>query len=184
MNIVLLVLVVVAVIVVVGISFGVLSYFNIYLGSNIAGMNPWSIMPGNLPDYLINLRNVYHIEAVKNIAITGAAFAVGVFIITYIYFKYFAVDSASITTRNGFASEVYECVGGQDNIKSCTSGLFRIMIEVNNFEKIDIERVNKMNASKIVQTKDGINIDVGSSAYIIARVINDKIKKPIDTKAS
>lgn len=166
-----------AYIVFIGILFGLLSYLNIFLGSNILGMNAWSTMPGNLPDYLINFRNVYHFEAIKNIAIVGIVAAIAIFFIVFAYFRYLAIDNASLTTRDGFVNEIYESVGGKDNIKSCTSGLYRIILEVYSVEKIDIERIKNMNVSRIFQTKNGINIDVGSSAYITAQVINGKYNK-------
>ena len=164
-----------AYIIFVGFIFGILTYCDIFLGSNIVGMNAWSTMPGNLPDYLINLRNVYHLEAIKNIAIVGAIVGIIIFFITYLYFRYLAIDSASVSSKEGFANVVFDSIGGKENVKSCTSGLFRIMIEVNNNEKIDIEKIKTLNVSRILQTKNGINIDVGTSAYIVAKVINDSV---------
>ena len=49
------------------------------------------------------------------------------------------------------------------------------MIEVHSTERIDIEKIKTLNVSRILQTKDGINIDVGTSAYIVAKVINDSV---------
>ena len=159
----------------VGVIFGVLSYFNIYLGSNIVGMNAWSAMPGNLPDYLINLRNVYHLETIRNIFIVGVISCIIIFLFSYVYFRYLAIDSASISTKEGFVNAIFDSVGGKENINSCTSGLFRVMIEVKYPEKIDIEKIKTLNVSRIFQSKEGVNIDVGSSAYIVAQVINNNI---------
>lgn len=160
----------------VGVVFGALTFFNIYLGSNIYGMSAWTVMPGNLPDYLINLRNVYHIEAIKNIAIVGVVAGIIVFLITYFYYRYLAIDTASITNKDGLVNQIYESVGGKENIRSCTSGLYRVMIEVHNIEKIDAEIISKLNVSKVALTKNGVNIDVGASAYIVSQVISGKEK--------
>lgn len=160
----------------VGVVFGALTFFNIFLGSNISGMGAWVTMPGNLPDYLINLRNVYHIESIKNIAIVGLVAGIVIFIVTYFYCRYLAIDSASITNKDGLVNQIYDSIGGKSNIKNCTSGLYRVMIEVNNIEKIDTEKISKLNVSRVALTKDGVNIDVGSSAYVVAQVISGKEK--------
>ena len=163
--------------VLVGATFATTTYFEIYLGSNISSMNSWVTMPGSLPDYLINLRNVYHIEAVKYIAIVGIIIGIIALFVSTTYFKYIASDPNVLNSQNGFIDELFDAIGGKDNIKKCTSGLFRIMITVNDFGLIDMEKVKNINVSKIFETKEGINVDVGSSAYIMAKAIDDSVRK-------
>lgn len=170
-------LLLIAYLVIVGVIFGVLTYFEVFLGSNIIGYNVFTVMPGNLPDYLINLRNVYHLEALRDIAIVGVIFAVVIYLVVYVYFHFIAIDDASLLSKNGFANEIYDAIGGKDNIESCTSGLFRVIIETKEFDKIDFEKVKSLNSSRIFETKSGINIDVGSSAFILAKTINNDLKK-------
>ena len=167
---------------VVASTFALTNQFEIYLGSNISSMNPWIAMPGNMPDYLINLRNVYHSDAIRSILILGIFAAIFSLIISLVYFKSIAADANYIKSKRGLMSVIYEAIGGWENIKVCTSGLYRIMIIVNDIKLMDIDKIKAINASKIFETKDGINIDVGTSAYIISKTINKDIKDKIKEK--
>lgn len=162
--------------VIVGFLFSIMTYFEVFLGSNISSMNAWITMPGNFPDFAINMRNASLAHSIVGIMVIGLIFAVIVFFVVFAYYRYFAIDSSTLTLKNGFINEIYYAIGGKDNIKTCSSGLFRIMVELYDAGKIDIEKIKKLNASRAFVTKTGVNIEVGASAYILSNIINDVIK--------
>lgn len=156
---------------VVGSCYYYLSLKQIYLGSSVATGDIASALPGNFPDFIINLRNVnYHNQMTQILLVGAVAFAI-MFVITWIYHHFLSYDIARTGKARGLAKKIIEAVGGEDNIASVGSGLFKVCVHLVDLERVDVEKIQEININKITETKDGIDIECGASAYIIANRI-------------
>lgn len=163
-------------IVFVGLVFYFLSFFGIYLGSSIIPGSVVTAMPGNFPDYIINLRNVNYISSLGKIALVGVIVFILMFAIATLYYRFFAYDLARTGKAKDFASRVVKACGGSANISFAGSGLFKVCVHLNDLEKYDLEQLKALEVRQLNETKDGIEIECGASAFIIANRINRIIK--------
>lgn len=167
---------------IVGGVFFYLNMTNIFLGSSIMNGEIISAMPGNFPDFIINLRNVnYHSELIS-ICIVGIVSFVACFIISWFYYHFLSYDIARTGKAKSLASSIIEAVGGKENIKSTGSGLFTVCIHLIDLEQVDVNRLQNLSINKIVETRDGIDIECGASAYIIANRIQYFMNKKENKK--
>lgn len=164
--------------IVVGGVFYYLSFAQVYLGSTVATGDVASAMPGNFPDLIINLRNVNYLDKITMILIIGVVAFVVCFIITWIYHHFVSYDIARTGKARSLALTIIDAVGGEDNVDYAGSGLFKVCIHLVDLEKVNIEKIQKnLNINKVTETKDGIDIECGVSAYIIANRIQYFLQK-------
>ena len=156
---------------VVGAVFYYLSFAGIYLGSNIISGSAITAMPGNFPDFIINLRNVNYVGQLGKICLVGIVAFVIMLIITWVYYHFLSYDLARTGKARSLGKSIIEAVGGIENINFAGSGLFKVCIHLNDLEKVDVEKIQNLNINKVTETKDGIDIECGASAYIIANRI-------------
>lgn len=156
---------------VVFVIFYVMSYSEIYLGSNLVGANIVSAMPGNFPDFIINLRNITYSSMLNKIVYVGLGAFFIMFVASLLYYRYIAYDIARAGKAKSFAASIIDAVGGKDNVVSCESGLFRVNVKLNDLEKVSIEKIKNMKVRRVTETKEGIDLICGSSAYVIARKV-------------
>ena len=162
--------------VLVGLVFYCLSFFGIYLGSSIISGSVVTAMPGNFPDYIINLRNVNYISSLGKIALVGLVAFILCFAFTTLYYRFFAYDITRTGKAKEFAKRIIDACGGSENIKSAGSGLFKICVHLNDNEEFDLDSIKSLDVRQVSETKDGIEIECGASAFIIANRINRIIK--------
>lgn len=162
---------------VVGGLFWYLSSAGIFLGfSNQLG-DITTAMPGSFPDYVINIRNIKYADTVSSIFIIGIVIAVVMFLLTLLYYNFLAYDIAGVGKADTTSEEIIDAVGGEENIVNATNGLLRLNIQLYDLEVASSTKIQKLKARKIVQTKDGISMDLGTSSKIIARNIRKKLNK-------
>ena len=162
-------------IVVVGV-FAVCSSRGFYLGFSYEEGNTALALPGNFPDYIINLRNAYYSDAVYQIAIVGVAFAVLGFLIVFIYYRYLSYGLFDTLKKNNFYKSLTEAVGGEENISGADANLNRLNVSLNDLEAVSFKKIEAIGARRLTETKTGISLDIGSSAPLLARYINKEIK--------
>lgn len=160
----------------VGATFYFLSFFDVYLGSSIISGSTVTAMPGNFPDYIINLRNVNYIGSLGKIAIIGLVAFVLMFAFATLYYRFFAYDLVKTGKAKDFAIRVIEACGGRENVSNAGSGLFKVCVHLNDLEEYDLEQLKSLDVRQLNETKDGIEIECGASAFIIAHRINRIIK--------
>ena len=153
-----------------------MSFTGIYLGSSVIPGSTVSAMPGNFPDYIINLRNVNYINSLGQIALVGVVAFCLMLLLTMAYYRFLAYDFTRTGKTKEVAGKIIDACGGKDNINDVGSGLFKICIHLNDLEKYDLDVLKSLSVRKITETKDGIDIDCGSSAYIIASRIKKMLK--------
>lgn len=161
----------------VGVVSGALIYFKAYLGFSPVGDNIVSSMPGSFPDFVINLRNPFISSTLMNILYVGiAAFAV-CFFVTYIYYHYLSIDFADTGVLKYASRNIIDVLGGKENISGATGGILRLNVEIRDPEVISIEGLKELGPDKIVETKNGISLEYGTSSIRIAKEINRRISK-------
>lgn len=163
---------------VTGCVFAYMTRANIFLGSNITNSaSTITAMPGNFPDFIINLRSVVHFDSLLQIALVGLVAGALCFVLAYIYFHYLAFDLVNPTKDEAIVNETVEILGGYDNIAKVGSGLLRVSFSLFDNEKVQIDRLKELGGNKIMETKTGISIDFGSSSYIVANMITKVLKE-------
>ena len=92
------------------------------------------------------------------------------------YYRFFAYDLARTGKAKETAKKIIEACGGTSNVSKAGSGLFKVCVHLNDLERYNLEYLKSLDVRQINETKDGIEIECGSSAFIVANRINHLIK--------
>ena len=169
-------LLLVSYIVVVASVFSFMTKNNIYLGSSIVGSDALSAMPGSFPDFIINIRSIIHYDTLLSILLIGLVAFVICFVLAYFYFHHLAFNLVNQNKDRKLIEDTIEAIGGYDNIERVASGLFKVNFVLFDNEALDVDKLRELAIVKIVETKDGVSMEFGSSSLIIAKMINDGFK--------
>ncbi len=156
--------------------FGILSLNGAFLGFEYSGSTV-SAMPGALVDYLINIRIPEYTHTILVILMIGIIFAIIYFLMTAVYYRYLAYDVIGSDRSNIICSRLFDAVGGSDNIKSVSSALFSVTVELYETEKISYDEIKKVGAKKITENKTSLVLDFGSASTVIRIKIQKALKK-------
>ena len=169
--------------VLVGGVFYLLSALNIYLGSSIIQGATLTAMPGNFPDFIINLRNINYVSVLGKIFIVGIIAFIIIVFASYFYFHMLAYDIARTGKTKDFSIDIINAVGGVENIGEVGSGFLKVCLHLNDLEKVDINSIQTLNIHRVTETKDGIDIECGSSCCMIVSTIKEIVKKNTNNKS-
>lgn len=165
-------------IVVVALVFAYMSYAGIYLGSNMSNnLNTITAMPGNFPDFIINLRSTIHFESLLKIALVGLVAGIIIYLLVRLYYRHLTFNLINSNKDQAIVNKTVAALGGYDNIENVGSGLFRVNFALKNNELISIEDLQNLGVKSISEAKYGISIDFGSSSYIIAKMVKNVLKE-------
>lgn len=162
---------------IVAILFALLASNGLYLGFNFQGSSTLFAMPGSFFDYIINLRNPALFKTVVGIAIVGAVAGIVSFVLTSIYFRYFTYGLVNRSHIKDFVLNLADAVGGLENIEKADSSLFKIIINLKNLEAVSYEKLEKLGARKLVETRSGISLDIGACAHLLAKHLQKEVTK-------
>lgn len=161
---------------VVMILFIVLPYLGVFLGFAHSGSTIVA-MPGSLPDYVIGLRNPLLFDAIFKIFVVGIAVFIICFIVTVIYYRRMAYNLLNTNKTERLISNLADAVGGLENIRRATSGVFKLNLYLIDLEAISFNKLSRLGATRITETKEGVSIAFGSSSTVIAKAITKEIAK-------
>ena len=156
--------------------FGILSLNNAFLGFDYSSSTV-SAMPGALVDYLINIRIPEYSHTILIILMIGIIFAIIYFLMTIVYYRYLAYDVIGSNRSNIICSRLFDAVGGSDNIKSISSALFSVTVELYETEKVSYDEIKKVGAKKITESKTSLVLDFGSASTVIRLKLEKALKK-------
>lgn len=160
---------------------GVVSYVfiekGVFLGFETIANNVAVAMPGNFPDFIVNIRNSNLSSTLFTIVIVGIIALLVMTLFMIIYYRVLAFDFASTGKGNVLVMDVIDSVGGKENIIKASAGLFKLNIYLENPEQISIEKVREIGPRRVSETRDGINFEFGTSSLAISKRINNIIKK-------
>lgn len=161
----------------VGIVSGLLVNFDAFLGFYSSISNTTIAMPGSFPDFIINLRNANLIYSLRIIALIGISVFVLMMFITMIYYRFFSFEFINTKSGDEFVNKIIETVGGTDNIINASSGLFKLNVYLKDPEKIAIENIHDTGIKRIMETRNGLSFEIGTSASVVSRKIRKALKK-------
>ena len=162
--------------IIIFVVFFALSHFGIYLGSNITSGSTVTAMPGSLPDFIINLRDFNYSNTLLKIVIIGLIAGIVCLLLTIIYYRFLAYDLTKSGATDDFSLNIISALGGKENIVRCGASLLRICIHLKDLEQVNIEEIQDLHIKRVSETNYGIDIECGTSAYIICNKINKLIK--------
>ena len=97
------------------------------------------------------------------------------FLMTLFYYRYLAFDFVRTGNGEDIINDIIEVAGGKDNIINAGSGLFKLNVYIRDPEKISYERIQDIGIRKVVETRNGLTFELGTSCNAIARRINKKL---------
>ena len=153
-----------------------LTYAGIYLGSSIS-TSTVTALPGSFPDFIINIRSINHYDAIMSIVFVGVVAFLVTLLVVYFYYHHFAYNFVNTSRAKEETNEIIKRLGGIDNIISASAGLMCVNFTVKDSESINIEELSKLEIAKIYETKNGFSMELGSSSYIIAKMVTSELVK-------
>ena len=157
--------------------FAILVYRNIFLGFTMTSSNVVTAMPGSFPDYLINIRNIQYTSTIGKIVIMGLIFFAIMLLVTIIYYRLLSFDAFRTGKLKNIGENVIDALGGLNNIESSSAGFNRTHFDLVNLEDVSIEKLKEIGAKRVLETRNGISIEFGSSSLVISKYIDKLLKK-------
>lgn len=138
-----------------GVLFGVLQGFHIYLGFNSTETSTMTSLPGTLPELITYVTNDNLRNTILLLLIVGAITLVVYFFVTRLYFERLAIDLFKTGDEERLVKSTLKAIGGIENLKAIESNCFNISVALYDTEKIDIPRLKRLGASRIVLSNTG-----------------------------
>ena len=160
----------------VGVVSGGLVNLDAYLGFITGNTNTLVAMPGSFVDFVINLRNSSLFHSLQTIFLVGLGSFAIMFLVTMFYYRFLAFDFFQTGSGAEFVDKLVEAIGGYENIEDAGSGLFKLNIYLKEIEKISLEKLHELGVRRIVETRNGLSFDIGTSANAVSRNIRKLIK--------
>ena len=154
---------------------GTLINYEAFLGFSSRITNTTIAMPGSFPDFIINIRNASLIPSIRVILIVGVISFIIMFALTMFYYRYLAFDFIRSAEATELVENIIQGAGGLDNIDHAGSGFFKLNLYLVDPEKISIEKLQQIGVRRIVETRDGLSFELGTSCSTISRRINRKL---------
>lgn len=158
-----------------GALFGVFQGLSASLGYTFSG-NVLTATPGGLFDLLIVIRNPAMQRTLFIILVVGIISALVYFGVTRYYYKRLAFDLLSTGKVKFVVDQLLEGIGEIENIRMIQSSPTHITIQVFDVSLINFSLIQKIGASKIVETRAGYAIHFGGASTIIKDEINRRSK--------
>lgn len=162
--------------VIVALSASALSYLGAYIGFSPITSNITISTPGSLADLLVNIRNANLNQTVMTILYIGLLAFVITLITVMLFYRFFAYDFSETGNLKNTVEDIIDAIGGKENIKETTYGLFKIHLVINNHEIISYDKLRNLDVGTISESKTGLSIECGVAGYRISRLINKTIK--------
>ncbi len=156
-----------------GILFGLLQGLHVYLGYNTMDTTTITAMPGTLPELLTYLRIPSLQKNIMIIVLIGILFMILYFVTTRVYFKFLAIDWFKTDARDRIVTKTLKALGGVENVKMTQSSISSLTVALYNPEKIDINRLKRIGAYRIFESKAGYTICFGAGSTMIRTGIEE-----------
>lgn len=141
-----------------------------YFGSLI------SSTPGNIVDILGIAQNPALFSKVIILVLVGVLIFVAYYSFTRLYYKKLAIDLLNTSNQAQRIEDFADALGGYDNIETISSSITRIHVQLIDRDKINVAPLHRDGVVRIVETRQGFILSVGSSAHMIQKEINKEIK--------
>ena len=155
-----------------GILFGSLQAFHIYLGFNSTEVSTMTALPGTLPELITYISSSTFHTTILFMMIVGAVVLLLYFFMTRFYFNALSVDLFRTGDKDRLVKGALKALGGIENIKALESNCFALTVAVYEPEKMDMARLKRLGATRVVEIKTGFQIYFGSTSTLIRNEIN------------
>ena len=162
--------------VVTGALFGIFQSMSVTLGFSYTGSTV-TAMPGTLFDFMLYVRNPNMQNTIQMIFLVGVILFVLYFAFTRFYFKYLALDLFNTGASKRRVEGFILAVGGLENIKMMHSSPTRLTIQVVDSSLINFSQIQRLGASRVVESRAGYSVNFGAGSTIIKNEINKRIKE-------
>lgn len=163
-------------IVATGALFGIFQAMGVALGYSYSGSTV-TAMPGTLFDFLLYFRNPMMQNSIQKILLVGVIMFVLYFAFTRFYFRYLALDLFNTGATKRKVEGFILAVGGLENIKMMHASPTRLTIQVVDSTLINFAQIQRLGASKVVESRAGYSINFGAGSTIIKNQINKRLKE-------
>ncbi len=154
-----------------GLLYGILQGLHLYLGFNSTEVSTMTALPGTLPELITYVSNKQFQTTILFLMIIGAVMMLLYFFMTRFYFESVAIDLFRTGDKERLIKGVLKALGNLENIKAMESDCFCLSVAIYDTDKIDISRLKKLGASKVVETNTGYDIYLGSTSTIVRKGI-------------
>ncbi|CAM3697208.1 PTS glucose transporter subunit IIBC [Erysipelothrix urinaevulpis] len=155
--------------------FAVLSGLSVYLGFSYTG-NLLAANPGNLIDLIFLFRRIALVDKIMIMLLVGAFVFIAYFAMTRLYYGKLALDILNIGNKEEKINDFIERLGGIENVSYISSTPTRIHVQLENREKLNVAGMHQQGVTRIIETKQGFVLSIGSSSYIYQKEVNKKLK--------
>ena len=161
----------------VGLVSGYLVSTETFLGFVSNSQNTITAMPGSFADYIINIRNINLIPALRMIFIVGVVAFIACLAVTVFYNYFLAFDPLNSDKSKKLIDNIIAICGGKENVINCNSGLYKIKVKLENPEHFNVEKIQELDDILILESREGLDFELGTASFAIARRINKLIKE-------
>lgn len=158
-----------------GLLFAVFQALSVFVGYAYAGSIPIAT-PASLFDLLVFYRNPQMTRSITLIILVGAITFIAYFLITRYYYNKGALDLLNTGSGEIKINGIIDAIGGIENVRSMGSTPTKVIIQVFDTSLMNFNKMQKYGASKIVETRNGYAISLGSCSNIVRRAILKKVK--------
>lgn len=131
-----------------------------------------SATPGNLIDFIGLMRNTVMFNKIMIILLVGIITFIIYFAMTRFYYSRMAIDVLNIGSKKERVNDFIERLGGLENIEAISSTPTHIHVALRDRDELNVSGLHRQGVTRIVETRQGFTLSVGSSAYMLQRAVN------------
>ncbi len=162
--------------VVTGVLFGIFQAMGVALGYSYSG-SAVTAMPGTLFDFLLYVRNPDMQHTIQMILLVGVMVFVLYLAFTRFYFRHLALDLFNTGASKRKVEGFILAVGGLENIKMMHASPMRLTIQVVDSTLINFPQIQRLGASRVVESRAGYSVNFGAGSTIIKNEISKRMKE-------
>lgn len=155
--------------------YAIMSGFQVALGFSYLG-NLTYATPGTLPDLLGISQNSVLFSKIMIMLLVGVIVFFIYLAFTRFYYETMALDILSVSNNKQRVQNFVESLGGIDNIETISSSITRIHLELTNRDELNVASLHRQGVTRIVETRQGFVLSLGSSAFMIQKAVNKELK--------
>lgn len=162
---------------IVGLIFAIMQIMNAYVGYSFHG----SLLianPGSLIDLIQYFRNPAMFSTLISIGVIGIIVAIFFFYVTRQYFKKYAIGLFQLSLKDEVINNVIECLGGIDNIITIDSTPDKLILQLQDVKKMNMEPLKEYGAYLILEADHGYLIRLGN----ISTMVGEEIRRQLALK--
>lgn len=155
--------------------FAILRGFSVAFGFSYFGILN-AATPGTLVDLFGISQNAVLFTKVSILVLLGVIIFVAYYAFTRFYFNKLALDILNTANQDQKIEDFVEALGGYENIESISSSITRIHVHLKDRDLISVAPLHREGVVRIVETRQGFVLSLGTAAYILQKEINFKLK--------